>query len=83
MRSLFQETLAVRELDCEGAARAGLLRAQLYRRRTAELSLADCVLFASLEEDDALATPDRPLARAARRLGHDVIALPDSRGRRP
>jgi hypothetical protein len=56
---------------------------QLYRRRTAELSLADCVLFASLEEDDALATSDRPLARAARRLGHDVIALPDSPGDDP
>jgi PIN domain nuclease of toxin-antitoxin system len=83
MRPLLEETLAVRELGRERAARAGLLRAQLYRRRTAELSLADCVLLASLDEDDAIATADRPLARAARRLGHDVIALPDSGGRRP
>jgi hypothetical protein len=73
----------VRDLDRERAGRAGLLRAQLYRRRTAELSLADCVLLASLEEGDTIATADPPLARAARRLGHTVTPLPDSRGRRP
>ena len=50
VRPLLDEPLALRNLDRERAARAGLLRAQLYRRRTAELSLADCVLLASLEE---------------------------------
>ncbi len=83
VQPLLGESLAVRDLDQERAARAGLLRAQLYRRRTAELSLADCVLLASLEEGDTVATADPPLARAARRLGHGVMALPDSRGRRP
>lgn len=77
------ETLALRPLDRERAIRAGLLRAQLYRKRTAELSLADCALLASLEKNDAVATADAPLARAARRLGHAVRALPDSHGRRP
>jgi PIN domain nuclease of toxin-antitoxin system len=83
LQPLLDESLAVRELDRERAALAGLLRAQLYRRRTAELSLADCVLLASLEQDDTLATADPPLARAARRLGRAVTPLPDSRGRRP
>jgi PIN domain nuclease of toxin-antitoxin system len=83
VRPLLDESLALRDLDRERAARAGLLRAQLYRRRTVELSLADCVLLASLEEGDAVATADPPLARAARRLGRTVTALPDSRGRRP
>ncbi|HEY7733133.1 MAG TPA: PIN domain-containing protein [Gaiellaceae bacterium] len=83
VRPLLEESLAVRTLDRERAAQAGLLRAQLYRRRTAELSLADCVLLASLEETDGVATADPPLARAARRLGYAVTGLPDSRGRRP
>lgn len=83
VRPLLGESLAVRALDRERAARAGLLRAELYRRRTAELSLADCVLLASLEETDTVATADPPLARAARRLGRAVTPLPDSRGRRP
>jgi len=83
VRPLLDESLALRDLDRERAIRAGLLRAQLYRRRTAELSLADCVLLASLDDGDAIATADPPLARAARRLGHVVVALPDSRGRRP
>lgn len=83
VQPLLDESLALRPLDRERAIRAGLIRAQLYRKRTAELSLADCVLLASLEQDDAVATADAPLARAARRLGHAVTALPDSRGRRP
>ncbi|MCC6223325.1 MAG: hypothetical protein IT201_07505 [Thermoleophilia bacterium] len=83
VQPLLGESLAVRDLDRERARRAGPLRAQLYRRRTAELSLADCVLLASLEEGDTVATANPPLAHAARRLGHRVTPLPDSRGRRP
>ena len=82
MQPLIAESLAVRDLDRERAARAGVLRAQLYRR-TAELSPADCVLLASLEQGDAIAAADPPLARAARRLGHTVNPPPDWRGRRP
>jgi PIN domain nuclease of toxin-antitoxin system len=83
LQPLLDGVLAIRDLDRERAQQAGLLRAQLYRRRTAELSLADCVLLASLDQGDTVATADPPLARAARRLGHTVTPLPDSRGRRP
>jgi PIN domain nuclease of toxin-antitoxin system len=83
LQPLLDGVLAIRDLDRERAQQAGVLRAQLYRRRTAELSLADCVLLASLDQGDTVATADPPLARAARRLGHTVTPLPDSRGRRP
>jgi PIN domain nuclease of toxin-antitoxin system len=83
LQPLLDGVLAIRDLDRERTQQAGLLRAQLYRRRTAELSLADCVLLASLDQGDTVATADPPLARAARRLGHTVTPLPDSRGRRP
>lgn len=83
LEPLLVESLIVRDLDRTTAMHAGVLRARLYRRRTSELSLADCVLLASLGPDDAVATADPPLARAARRLGHHVEALPDTRGRRP
>jgi len=83
IEALLDEAVEVRDLDRGRAARAGLLRARHYRPKTAELSLADCVLLASLDEGDRLATADAPLARVARELGFGVIALADSRGRRP
>jgi PIN domain nuclease of toxin-antitoxin system len=83
VQPLLADSLTVRDLDRERATRAGLLRARLYRRRTAELSLADCVLLASLENGDIVATADPPLSRAAQSLGFNVTPLPDSRGRRP
>lgn len=83
LQPLLDGSLAVRDLDRERARHSGLLRAKLYRRRTAELSLADCVLLASIDEGDTVATADSPLAHAARRLGYTVTPLPDSRGRRP
>ncbi|HET8607091.1 MAG TPA: PIN domain-containing protein [Gaiellaceae bacterium] len=64
--------------------RAGALRAAHYRRRTSELSLADCFLLASATPgEDAIATSDPPVAAAARALGIELVALPDSDGRRP
>lgn len=83
LEPLLDGVLAIRDLDRERARQVGLLRAKLYRRHTTELSLADCVLLASLDEGDTVATADPPLARAARRLGHAVAPLSDSRGRRP
>ena len=79
VQPLIGETLILRELDGERAARAGQLRARLYRKRTSELSLADCVLLGSLEAGDEVATADPPLARAVRRLGFAVVPLPDTR----
>lgn len=68
----------------EGMAwRAAALRTAHYRRREAALSLADCVLLAAAGPGDELATSDPAVARAARAEGVDVIALPDSGGRRP
>lgn len=63
---------------------AGRLHARFYDRRTSQLSMADCVALATASElGEALATSDPPLAAAARSLEIAVIALPDSRGRRP
>jgi len=83
IEALLDGPIALRDLDHQRAVRAGLLRARHYQPRTAELSLADCVLLASLDEGDVVATADPPLARITRELAFEVIALADSRGRRP
>ena len=68
----------------EGIAwRGAVIRARHYRRRTCELSLADCVLLASAEPDDSVATSDPAVAAVARAEEIGLIALPDSSGRRP
>ena len=60
------------------------LRTVHYRRRSSELSLADCVLLATAEPGrDSVATSDAPVLRAARREGLGAITLPDASGRRP
>lgn len=64
------------------AREAAELRLRHYHRSRSPLSLADCVLLAAAG-DAAVATADRPLARAARAEGLEVIGLPDQRGRRP
>ncbi len=75
--------LGVVAADEEVAWRAAELRRRYYRRRDSELSLADCIALATALEGDRLTTADPPLARAARAEGIDVLALPDSGGRRP
>lgn len=63
---------------------AGGLRARHYDRRTAAISLADCVALATCALMDAtLATADHPLATVARKEGVRVLELPDSNGKRP
>jgi hypothetical protein len=47
------------------------------------MSLADCFLVASVVDGVSIATADRPVAEIARAEGIEVIALPDSTGRRP
>lgn len=62
---------------------AGALRQRFYDRE-AQLSLADCAtLTAALRHGQRLATADPALATAARTSSIDVVALPDSTGRRP
>jgi predicted nucleic acid-binding protein len=72
------------EVDARLMWRAVELRGRHYRRRTAELSLADCVALAAAEPGkDRLATADVALAAAAQAEGVELIALPSSAGQRP
>jgi predicted nucleic acid-binding protein len=63
--------------------RAAQLRIAYYRRRERALSLADCFLLASAAHGDHVATSDPAVAEVARAEGIEVVALPDSSGRRP
>lgn len=83
MNSLVGELMKPLPIDERVGLRAGELRARHYRPRTAELSLADCMLLASPGPRDKIATSDAPLLRAARAEGIEVIPLPDSSGNRP
>ncbi len=68
----------------EGIAwRGALIRARHYRRNTCELSLADCVLLATAEPADSVATSDPAVAAVARAEGIGIVPLPDSSGQRP
>lgn len=80
---LLDESIAVLEVGSGAALRAGELRAAHYHRKTASLSLADCVLLAAAGPEDKIATSDRAVATTARRLGIDLIPLLDSKGNRP
>lgn len=80
---LLDERLMVASVDGDLAWRAAEVRAEFYRKKDAELSLADCFLLASAVPGDSIATSDPPVASAARARGIEVIALPDSQGRRP
>lgn len=76
--------LEVAVLDSRLALDAGTLRARHYRRRHCEVSLGDCYALALAQRRRlALATADPDLAQAARSQDVAVVALPDSRGRRP
>ncbi|MYI82819.1 MAG: type II toxin-antitoxin system VapC family toxin [Chloroflexi bacterium] len=66
-------------LDRQLAARAGLLRARHYHRRTRALSLADCVAAETARRLGAsLATADPALLETCEAEGIAVIALPGS-----
>lgn len=65
------------------AQRAGEIRAAHYSRRSSPLSLADCLLLASAEDDNEIATADADVLRVAEKLGIGTIPLLDSQGRRP
>lgn len=66
-----------------GPGGAGEIRASHYHRKTAALSLADCVLLAAAGPEDEIATSDRAVAVAAHHLGIGLIPLLDSQGERP
>lgn len=81
--ALLEESVGVLTVDSAVAWRAGHLRSMHYHRKTADLSLTDCVLLAAAGPEDEIATSDRPVAATARRLGIDLIPLLDSNGERP
>jgi predicted nucleic acid-binding protein len=74
--------LEVRPIERRHAWQAAALRSAHYHRTKCPLSLADCLLLASVGDDERLATSDGPLLRVAEAERIARIALPDSRGRR-
>jgi len=81
--AMVDEVLPVLTVDQRIAWRAGELHAEHYHRVRAALSLADCLLLATAEPDDEVATSDAAVIATAKKLGFGVIPLPDSRGKRP
>jgi len=76
--------LDVVPLDTGLAVRAGELRGRRYDRRTADVSMADCIAaVTALDLGVPLATSDPALAAVVVAEGGTVVALPDSRGVRP
>ena len=76
--------LEVVEVDERTGLLAGELHARHYDRARWPVSMADCLALAIARlRGERLATSDPPLAEIARGEGCDVIALPDTRGRRP
>jgi PIN domain. len=69
-------------IDIPVAQWAGEIRAAHYSRGRVALSLADCLLLASAEGDDEIASADAAVLKTAEKLGIGVIPLLDSRGRR-
>jgi PIN domain nuclease of toxin-antitoxin system len=80
---LIDETIPIASTDPRIAWQAGEVRAAHYDRKTAALSLADCVLLATAGPDDEIASSDATVIATAGKLGIGVVPLPDSKGRRP
>jgi len=75
---LLEETVQVLPATTEIAWRAAELRGRHYRRRDAQLSLADCVALAAASERDPIVTADPALIQAATAEGFGVVELPRS-----
>lgn len=69
-------TLRVAPLEERGAWRAAQLRREHYHRTKCPLSLADCVLLASVGPDDRLATADPHVLSVADREDVATVPLP-------
>ena len=81
--SFLDELAAPVPVSLEIALDAGAIRGAAYLRHQLDVSLADCVAIATAGPGGSVATSDPALATVARAEGVEVIALPDSRGRRP
>jgi predicted nucleic acid-binding protein len=83
LRVLVGDGLTIRPVRERDAWRAADLRRKHYKKRSSEVSLADCFLLAAASGSNPIATADPPLASAARLEGIPVLALPDTMGKRP
>ena len=81
--SFLDELAAPVPVSLEIALDAGAIRGAAYGRHQLDVSLADCIAIATAGPGGSVATSDPALATIARAEGVEVIALPDSRGRRP
>jgi len=81
--SFLDELAAPVPVSLEIALDAGAIRGAAYVRHQLDVSLADCIAIATAGPGGSVATSDPALATVARAEGVEVIALPDSRGRRP
>jgi PIN domain nuclease of toxin-antitoxin system len=73
---LIGDPLGVVSPNVEAARRAGAIRARHYRKRTCELSLADCFLLAAVGPDDRVATSDGVVLRVAGVEGLGTVPIP-------
>jgi PIN domain nuclease of toxin-antitoxin system len=80
---LIGTVLPVRHVADIDAWRAAELRLRHYKRRSSELSLADCLLLAGARDGDRIATADGAILATARVEGIGVVSLPDREGRLP
>ena len=81
--SFLDELAAPVPVSLEIALDAGAIRGAASLRHQLDVSLADCIAIATAGPGGSVATSDPALATVARAEGVEVIALPDSRGRRP
>lgn len=81
--ALIDEALPVMPVDRRIAWRAGELHAAHYHRTRVPLSLADCLLLATAEPDDEVASADGAVIATAKKLDLATIPLLDSKGERP
>lgn len=82
IEGLLDEALTLLPLDAVEAWRAGEIRAGHYHRSRCPISLADAVLIAGAGGNRRIASSDGYVLNVAVREGIEVIALPDSQGRR-
>ena len=81
--SFLDELAAPVPVSLEIALDAGAIRGAASARHQLDVSLADCIAIATAGPGGSVATSDPALATIARAEGVELIALPDSRGRRP
>lgn len=80
---LLEEIVAVPTVNPTVGWRAGELRAEHYDRAESDLSQVDCLLLATADAGDEIASSDGSLLGVASRIGIGTIPLPDSSGRLP